>query len=74
MIPSGASLVQVCGLLASAVFEKIKVSHLCSSWTTVGPFEPRFRGQGGKCTMGFTIENEALESLYPKLQMFLKSV
>ena len=40
--PSGTTLLSLCELLASEVFEKIEISHLCNAQITVDPFEPQF--------------------------------
>ena len=63
--PSGYRSVLICGLLASVVFEKIEISHLCNAKMMAGPFEPNLQHQG--TIMGYKTENDALESPFPKL-------
>ena len=53
-------------LLASPVFQKIEISELCISLTTIRPFEHHFRGYEGKCEIKYTTANEALEQLFTK--------
>ena len=55
---------KICGLLASAVSEKIEINHLCNVYTTAGPFEPpSWRPSGKKCLMGCKRGNEVLHPL-----------
>ena len=41
-------MLRICELLASAVFQKIEISHLWNALTTARPFGPHFRGQEAK--------------------------
>ena len=45
---------QICGLLVSADFEKIELSHLCEAFATAGPLETQIRGQGAQVSTRVT--------------------
>ena len=47
----GLGCVKFLKLLAPIVTEKIKISHLRNTQTTVGPFEPHFWGQDAKMSI-----------------------
>ena len=51
----------VCELLASAVFQKIEIRHLCNALTMVRPFGPIFVVKKQKCLMIYRISKEVLE-------------
>ena len=53
-------------LLASAIFQKIEISHLCNALTTVRPFGPHFQGQEAKLSDDLHKANEALEPLFTR--------
>ena len=46
----GTTVLRICELVASAVFHKIEISHLCNDLTTLRPFGPHVRGQEAKMT------------------------
>ena len=45
----GTTMLRICELLASAIFQKIEISHLCNALTTVHPFGPHFQVKKQKC-------------------------
>ena len=38
----GTNMLRICELLASAVLQKVEMSHLCNALTMVRPFGPHF--------------------------------
>ena len=60
------TMLRICELLASAVSQKIEISHLYDALTTVRPFGSNFRDQEAKMSslMTYTTLNEALEPLH----------
>ena len=61
-------MLRICELLASAVFQKVEISHLCNALTMVRPFGLHFQGQEAKhkCLLTYTTANEAPEPLFTK--------
>ena len=57
-------MLRICELLASSVFQKIGISHLCDALTTVHPFGSQ------EVKMTYTTANEALKPLFIKLNCF----
>ena len=62
----GTPMLRICELIASALFQKIEISHLCNAFTTVCSFGSDFLGQEAKVSNELQKANEALEPLFTK--------